>query len=154
MTADEWLEAYEPPSGPGRSGLVAAGVAIVLALLLGVVLGLTIAPAQALPETTDWQARLEQSEQLVRQLEMDLASLEHKNDILEASVVREQVMQTAIQESVTESGLQQNLTVGPTYQALFYTIFAPDSLRCADFVAVDLEGNIQVMAVAEVYSCQ
>jgi hypothetical protein len=124
-------------TGPsGRLWLGLIGVLLV-GLVGGVALGVYVVPAGNLPGDPDYQA--------------ELASANVRLEELEESVGGRDAIITGVNDSIAEVEIELELENERT--ALIYTLRAPESGGCVDFIGFVQAGDFQSLPMTQVYAC-
>ena len=115
---------------------------ILLAIVGGIALGVYVIPAGSLPGDEDYQAQLERAYSELDQLDAQTRAQAN----LEASV--SQTLATASSETEDTDLVLQNAA-----PALVYTVYATEMSSCADFVGIEVGGQVRSFSLSEPYPC-
>lgn len=125
-----------------RRSWILTGALLLLALLVGVALGIYAVPAGILPGDPDHEAALAAANQRLSSVE----------DILNDEVILELSIDQAISRANAESE-DVDMALARMLPARVYTIRSDSLGTCADYVGFDIEGTLRSFRLAEPYAC-
>jgi len=132
-------EEAEELNGTGSSGRLWLGLigVLLVGLVGGAALGVYVVPAGALPGDPDFEA--------------ELASANMRLEELEESVVSRDTFLEAVNGSIANAEIE--LELQNEQMALIYTLRAPESGGCIDFLGFIQAGDFQSFPMTQVYAC-
>lgn len=132
-------EEAEELNDTGSSGRLWLGLIgmLLVGLVGGVALGVYVVPAGNLPGDPDYEA--------------ELASANMRLAELEESVVSREAILTGVNESIASVDIE--LELQNERMAMIYTLRAPESGGCVDFLGFIQAGDFQSFPMTQVYAC-
>ena len=141
LAAEDEERAKEAGWGRGAVRAVSFWLVLVAVLLSGLVggtaLGVYVVPPGNLPGDPDYQADLALANAHIVELEEDTAAQEEIISSIDENIARADIV----------------LELQNVASALLYTLRAPESGGCADFLGFKRAGAVQSMQMSQIYPC-